>query len=109
MVGADPRTGSEVVPPIHKSVMVRSDRDHVFDVFVREIGQWWPTLSHSMGGADVAQVTVERHVGGRVYETWTDGRQCTWGEVLVWEPPERFAMTWSPPATSSGSWRSGRH
>ncbi|MFD0736674.1 SRPBCC family protein [Planotetraspora mira] len=94
MAGAEQGTGPEIVPPIHKSVMVRSDRDHVFDVFVREIGQWWPTSSHSLGTAEVVSVTVERHVGGRVYETDADGTECSWGKVLAWEPPERFAMTW---------------
>jgi uncharacterized protein YndB with AHSA1/START domain len=33
--------------------------------------------------------------GGRVYETWQDGTEIEWGEVLTWEPPERFVMTWN--------------
>jgi len=82
------------ISPIRRSVLVRSDREHVFEVFVREIGQWWPTLSHSVGAERVAKVTVERHEGGRVFETWDDGTECVWGKVLVWEPPERYAMTW---------------
>ncbi|MBO3750879.1 SRPBCC family protein [Streptosporangiaceae bacterium NEAU-GS5] len=82
------------IPPIRRSVLVRSDRAHVFEVFVGELGQWWPTMSHSLGGDRLAKVTVERHEGGRVYETWDDGTECVWGEVLLWEPPERYAMTW---------------
>jgi len=31
-------------------------------------------------------VTVERRTGGRVYETWTDGTEVTWGELLAWDP-----------------------
>jgi uncharacterized protein YndB with AHSA1/START domain len=44
---------------------------------------------------------VERRRGGRVYETWADGTEVTWGELLAWEPPERFVMTWTmtPAAT----------
>ena len=38
---------------------------------------------------------------GRVYETWADGTEVTWGELLAWEPPERFVMSWTmtPAAT----------
>ena len=39
-------------------------------------------------------VTVDQHLGGRVYETWDDGTTKDWGEVLAWEPPSRFVMSW---------------
>jgi hypothetical protein len=97
--------GTEPVPPIRRSVLVRSDRDHVFEVFVREIGQWWPTSSHSLGAAEVVAVTVERHAGGRVFETGADGTECAWGKVLVWEPPDRFAMTWESTRYEHGTGR----
>jgi hypothetical protein len=29
-----------------------------------------------------------------VYETWDDGTTMEWGEILAWEPPHRFTMTW---------------
>jgi hypothetical protein len=44
----------------------------------------------------VRDVTFERRQGGQVYETWDDGTVVVWGDVLVWEPPTRFAMTWNP-------------
>jgi len=59
------------------------------------MGTWWPVNPFSAGKDRVRDVTVERHVGGRVYETWDDGRQVSWGELLAWEPPERFVMTWN--------------
>jgi hypothetical protein len=82
-------------PPIRQSTLVRSDREHTFEVFVRDIGAWWPTRSHSLGLEKVATVTIERELGGRVYETWADGQQVDWGEVIAWQPPERFGMTWT--------------
>ncbi|TVT16178.1 SRPBCC domain-containing protein, partial [Amycolatopsis acidiphila] len=33
--------------------------------------------------------------------TWDDGTQRDWGEILAWEPPSGFTMTWlvTPTAT----------
>jgi uncharacterized protein YndB with AHSA1/START domain len=81
-------------PPVRQQVVVRSDRSHTFEVFVRTIGIWWPVRPFSAGRERVRDVTVEQRLGGRVYETWHDGTTVTWGELLAWEPPERFVMTW---------------
>jgi hypothetical protein len=81
-------------PPVRQSVLVRTPRAHTFETFVGTMGTWWPVNPFSAGKDRVRDVTVERHVGGRVYETWADGTRVDWGELLAWEPPERFAMTW---------------
>jgi hypothetical protein len=82
-------------PPVRQSTVVRSDREHTFDVFVRTIGIWWPVNPFSAGKDRVRDVTIEPRTGGRVYETWQDGTQVTWGDLLAWDPPERFVMTWT--------------
>jgi uncharacterized protein YndB with AHSA1/START domain len=82
-------------PPVRQSVVVRSDRQHTFDTFVGTIGVWWPVTPFSAGKDRIRDVTFERCQGGRVYETWQDGTEVDWGQVLVWEPPERFIMTWN--------------
>jgi hypothetical protein len=81
-------------PPVRESTLIRSDRDHTFDVFVRTIGVWWPLQPMSFGRDRVRDVTFEERAGGRVYETWDDGTTVDWGELAVWEPPERFVMSW---------------
>ena len=81
-------------PPIRKDTIVRSDVGHTFDVFVREIGAWWPMTPYSIGPEKVVTATVEPQLGGRVYETWADGSEVTWGHVIAWEPPRVFGMTW---------------
>ncbi len=83
-------------PPVRQSTIVRSELDHTFEAFVRMIGSWWPVEPLSIGGARVRDVTVEQRVGGRIYETWDDGTTVDWGEVLAWEPPGRFVMSWLP-------------
>lgn len=82
-------------PPIRQATLVRSDVAHTFEVFVRDIGAWWPTRPFSLGQDKVTGVTFERALGGRVYETWADGTEVDWGTVIAWQPPERFAMTWT--------------
>src|SRR5262249_17987402 len=82
-------------PPVRQATIVRSDIGHTFTVFVRTIGAWWPVQPFSAGKARVRAVTVEERVGGRVYETWDDGTEYDWGELLAWDPPHRFTMTWT--------------
>lgn len=81
-------------PPVRQATLVRSDVDHTFDVFVRTLGTWWPVNPFSVGEDRVRDVTVEPRLGGRVYETWDDGHTATWGEVVVWDRPHAFGMTW---------------
>jgi uncharacterized protein YndB with AHSA1/START domain len=82
-------------PPVRQSTLVRSGQGHTFDTFVRTIGIWWPVAAFSAGRDRVRDVTCERQVGGRVYETWHDGTEVCWGQLLAWEPPQRFIMTWN--------------
>ncbi len=81
-------------PPVRQSIVVRSGRRHTFETFVATIGVWWPVTPFSAGRDRVRDVTFEPFAGGRVYETWQDGTEVDWGEVLAWAPPERFVMTW---------------
>jgi uncharacterized protein YndB with AHSA1/START domain len=81
-------------PPVRQSTIVRSDIEHTFDAFVRTIGAWWPVDPFSSGQDRVRDIVIERQPGGRVYESWADGTEVDWGELLAWEPPDRFVMTW---------------
>ena len=82
-------------PPVRQMALVRAGRQHTFDTFVDTIGVWWPVNPFSAGKDRVRNVSIHKRVGGRVYETWDDGTEADWGEVLAWSPPERFAMTWA--------------
>jgi hypothetical protein len=90
-----PRADTLRRPPIRQATTVRSDVEHTFTVFVREIGTWWPTSMISVGQDRVRDVTIEPRRGGRVYETWRDGTTVDWGRLLVWDPPHRFTMSWT--------------
>src|SRR5260370_8371539 len=53
-------------PPVRQSVLVRSDRQHTFDTFVRTIGAWWPVTPFSAGKDQARAVTLDGRQGGRV-------------------------------------------
>ncbi|WP_019136968.1 SRPBCC domain-containing protein [Cellulomonas massiliensis] len=81
-------------PPVRRATTVRAGRDRTFDVFVRELGAWWPVTPFSRGEGRVRDVRLERRAGGLVTEHWDDGTVHAWGELLAWDPPRGFTMAW---------------
>ena len=81
---------------------IRKERDlsvapeRAFEVFTAGIADWWPVASHSVGGDDTVNVTLEPRVGGRITETTRRGETHLWGTVLAWEPPHRLVVDWHP-------------
>jgi uncharacterized protein YndB with AHSA1/START domain len=84
------------IDPVRKTLSVACAPQRAFEVFTNEIGTWWPTHSHSIGGEKIVEVVFEDHVGGRVFERHSDGVEGEWGRVLEWDPPHRFVMSWYP-------------
>ena len=89
--------------PIRRSISVSWAPAAAFRRFTADFGTWWPSRSHSIGGALVRRVVFEPQAGGRIYEEHADGRRFQWGQVALWEPPRRVQFTWHPskePATA---------
>ncbi len=87
------------VEAVKKSLAVRCSPERAFEVFTREIGDWWPLSQYSIGQEKITEVVFEEKVGGRIFERHNDGGEGEWGRVLAWEPPNRFAMSWYPGGT----------
>ena len=81
------------VAPVRKSVTVKATPQHAFRVFTEEFDTWWPR-SHHIGKAPLEKAVVETRLHGRCYGRSTDGTECDWGTVTVWEPPHRFVLAW---------------
>lgn len=98
------RTPTDAIPPVVKTRTVPLPVEAAFDLFTRRLQEWWPLASHSIAGDRVAEVRFEGHVGGRILEVAKDGSECSWGEVLAWNPPHRFVVSWHPsPAPKAAS------
>jgi uncharacterized protein YndB with AHSA1/START domain len=79
--------------PIRKTISVKASPAHAFHVFTEEFDAWWPR-THHIGKAPMKKAIIQRAVGGRCYAEQTDGTDCDWGTVLVWDPPHRLVLAW---------------
>lgn len=84
---------------VRKNIFVKATPQRAFDVFTKEMGAWWPLGTHHVGKVDAKGVVIEPRVGGNVMEVGVDDSTCTWGHVVEWAPPRRFAFTWELSAT----------
>jgi hypothetical protein len=73
---------------------LRCSAEHAFAMYTGRIGEWWDP--RYTANADTLQgVTIEPHVGGRVYATHDDVGEDDWGEVTIWEPGRRLVHTFT--------------
>ena len=81
------------IAPVRKSVVVEASPERAFSAFTAGIDRWWPK-SHHLGETPPQQSIIEPFVGGRWYTRHEHGAEVVVGHVLVWQPPERLAVTW---------------
>jgi uncharacterized protein YndB with AHSA1/START domain len=75
------------------SVEVEAPIERAFHVFTDDIGSWWDPTHHILEG-ELESMVFEPRVGGHVYDRGTDGSECRWARVLVYEPPHRLVFSW---------------
>lgn len=74
-------------------IIVDAPIEHSFRVFTEGIGTWWDT-DHHLFDSDIASMTFEPRVGGRIIDRYVDGRECAWSRVLAYDPPTRVVFSW---------------
>lgn len=79
---------------VRRTIHVAATPERAFTVFTKEMSTWWPLVSHHIGNVDAVAAVVEPFAGGRWFERGSDGSECEWGRVLVWEPGERVTLAW---------------
>jgi uncharacterized protein YndB with AHSA1/START domain len=78
---------------VRTETVVEVPIERAFKVFTEEMESWWDA-DHHLGDAPLAEMVVERHVGGRIFDRLTDGSECEWSRVLAYEPPTLFVFSW---------------
>jgi uncharacterized protein YndB with AHSA1/START domain len=81
------------IAPVRKSIAVKASQARAFEVFTSGLGRWWPR-NHTIGTPPLKMMVMETRLGGRWYEESEDGSQANVGRILVWEPPQRFVVSW---------------
>ena len=78
---------------VRSEVIVEAPADRAFRVFTEKMDTWWPA-THHIGKVDFKDIILERRANGRWAEIGTDGSECEWGKVLVYDPPRRLVLAW---------------
>lgn len=86
-------TRTSTIAPVRREVVVPIGQARAFEIFTAEMTSWWPK-EHHIGSSPIAEEVVEPRVGGRWYTRHEDGSETSTGVVRVWEPSDRFVVTW---------------
>jgi len=81
------------IAPVRKTIVVQGTPERAFAVFTAGLDRWWPK-SHNIGSAPIRESVIEPFVGGRWYSKCEDGSEAVVGHVSVWQPAERFVVSW---------------
>jgi len=81
------------VAPVRKSVVVNTDVERAFALFVDRFDAIKPR-EHNLLAVPIDKTVFEPRVGGRIYDVGIDGSWCQWARVLVCEPPSRLVFSW---------------
>jgi uncharacterized protein YndB with AHSA1/START domain len=81
------------VAVVRQQIVVEAPPEKAFEVFTARFGDFKPR-EHNLLRAPIAETVFEPRVGGSIYDRGTDGRECHWARVLVYEPPARVVFSW---------------
>jgi uncharacterized protein YndB with AHSA1/START domain len=78
---------------VNSRIVVEVPIERAFSVFTEQFGDFKPP-EHNLLGSPIAETVFEPHVGGHIVDRGTDGSECRWARVLVYEPPHRVVFSW---------------
>lgn len=88
-------TAATTTEPLCRRVTVSATVETAFRVFTERMGDWWPVERYSVHEELADEAGMDARLGGAVYERWREGTE-NWGEITVWEPPDRLVFSWHP-------------
>jgi len=90
---------ASMLEPIIKTLSVGADATEAFRFFTGNFGTWWPVHDPKYTGDNAASVDMEARKGGRIFATYKDGRESTWGVITEFKPGERVTFSWGTPVS----------
>ena len=84
------------IAPVAKTLEVAVTPQEAFDLFVNDMGRWWPLRTHSVSTDDAQDVRIDARVGGSLGEVTRDGVEHEWGVITAYDPGARIQYTWHP-------------
>ena len=85
-----------MLDPIVKTIEVPCSQAKAFEVFVSEMGAWWPLDKRSMsmqgGGKPAKSLRIEPKQGGKIVEIGHDDTEHHWGTIKSYDPHDSLGM-----------------
>jgi hypothetical protein len=84
-----------MLDPIVKEIEVPCDQKTAFEVFVNDMGSWWPLDRFSVSamlGQPSKALRVESREGGTITEIADDDSEHLWGRFTTYSPYDFLAM-----------------
>jgi uncharacterized protein YndB with AHSA1/START domain len=78
---------------VRRSITVPVAQDKAFALFTERIGDFKPP-EHNLLSVPIAETVLEPRAGGAIIDRGTDGTECRWARVLIFEPPARLVFSW---------------
>ena len=78
---------------VRQQIVVQAPIEQAFETFTQRFGDFKPP-EHNMLAVPIAETVFEPRVGGHILDRGTDGSECRWARVLVYEPPARVVFSW---------------
>jgi hypothetical protein len=82
-----------MIEPLRITFSVACAPEQTFGLWTEETSSWWP-LSHTVSAETGVEIIIEPGVGGRIYERTPAGVEYEWGQITLWEPPNRIGYLW---------------
>ena len=96
-----------MIEPIVSKIEVACDQKTAFQIFVEQMGSWWPLAKRSMSmhqGHPPKGLRTDPRSGGKIIETTHDGIEHVWGSFKRFDPFGFVSMDFHmglPPENSS--------
>jgi uncharacterized protein YndB with AHSA1/START domain len=78
---------------VRRQIVVQAPVEAAFATFTERFGDFKPR-EHNLLRVPIAETVFEPRVGGSIVDRGTDGSECRWARVLVYEPPHRVVFSW---------------